>query len=315
MGATMRWTDNIAQRIKLRDLQIVLAVSRSGSMGKAGANLAVSQPAISKAISDLEYELGVRLFDRNPQGVVPTIYGEAVLKSAAAIFDDLRQGMQAIEFLADPTSGKMRIGATTPLSSGFVPAVVEQLSRKYPGFSFDVVEADLATLLRELRDRSLDFAIAPIIGLSPQEDMHAEVLFFDRFLPLAGAQSTWARRRAITWAEVADEPWVLPPPHIVLWPYLVEAFHAAGFEPPRITVTTLSITCHHHLVDAGRFLTLLPASTLWFGRKTLSLKAMRLQLPVKPIPVAVLTLKNRTLNPAAKIFIDLARNVAKRPQV
>ena len=151
----MRWTDNIAQRIKLRDLQIVLAVSKSGSMGKAAADLAVSQPAISKAIGDLEHELGVRLFDRSPHGVVATTYGEAVLASAAAIFDDLRQGMQAIEFLANPTAGKMRIGATTPISAGFVPTVVEQLSKRYPGFCFDVVEADLATLLRELRDRCL----------------------------------------------------------------------------------------------------------------------------------------------------------------
>jgi DNA-binding transcriptional LysR family regulator len=172
----MKWTDSIAQRIKLRDLQTVLAVSKSGSMGRAAADLAVSQPAISKAISDLEYELGVRLFDRSPQGVESTIYGEAVLKSAAAIFDDLRQGMQAIEFLADPATGKLRIGTTTPLSAGFVPTVVDQLSKKYRGFFFDIVEADLATLLRKLRDRSVDLAIAPTIGLSPQDDMHAQVL-------------------------------------------------------------------------------------------------------------------------------------------
>jgi DNA-binding transcriptional LysR family regulator len=309
----MKWTDSIAQRIKLRDLQIVLAVSKSGSMGRAAADLAVSQPAISKAISDLEYELGVRLFDRSPQGVESTIYGEAVLKSAAAIFDDLRQGMQAIEFLADPATGKLRIGTTTPLSAGFVPTVVDQLSKKYRGFFFDIVEADLATLLRKLRDRSVDLAIAPTIGLPPQDDMHAEVLLHDHHVPLAGAQSTWARRRKITWAEVVDEPWVLPPPHIVLWPYLVEAFHAAGIEPPRITVTTLSITCHHHLLDTGRFLTLLPATTIWFSPSNRALKVLGLELPVKPSPVAVLTLKNRTLSPAAKIFIDLARNVAKRP--
>jgi DNA-binding transcriptional LysR family regulator len=151
-----------------------------------------------------------------------------VLKSAAAIFDDLRQGMQAIEFLADPATGKLRIGTTTPLSGRLRANRRPPALQKVSGIFFDIVEADLATLLRQLRDRSVDLAIAPTIGLPPQDDMHAEVLLHDHHVPLAGAQSTRARRRKITWAEVVDEPWVLPPPNILLWPYLVEAFHAAG---------------------------------------------------------------------------------------
>jgi DNA-binding transcriptional LysR family regulator len=94
----MEWTDRIGRRIKLRDLHFLLAVAKSGSMGKAAAELSVSQPVISKAISDLEHTLGVRLFDRSPQGAEPTSYGRALLQCGVAVFDDLRQASNSSSF-------------------------------------------------------------------------------------------------------------------------------------------------------------------------------------------------------------------------
>ena len=91
----MQWSDRIGRRLKLRDLHILLAVARSGSMGKAAADLAISQPSISKAIADVEHAVGLRLLDRGPQGIEPTIYGRALLKCGTAVFDELaarRQG-------------------------------------------------------------------------------------------------------------------------------------------------------------------------------------------------------------------------------
>lgn len=309
----MKWTDSIARRIKLRDLQIVLAVARSRNMGRAAASLAVSQPAISKAITDLERELGVRLFDRGRWGVEPTMYGDAVLKSAAVIFDELRQGVQALSFLANPTTGELRIGTTPPLSGGFVPTVVGRLSQKHPRLYFEITQADVATLSCELRDRKVDLAILPISAVSPEDDLNAEVLFHDQHVAMADAQSSWTRRRKIYWADVSDEPWVLPPPEFAVWSHLAHAFEASGIAPPRITVATLSILAHQHLLATGRFLTMLPISILRFGNKNLSIKVLPLESPVKPSPVAAVTLKSRTLSPLAELFIANARELATFP--
>src|SRR5712692_12022510 len=106
----MQWKDRIGYRLRLRDLHILLTVAQCGSMGKAATHLAVSQPGVSKVIADMEYMLGVRLLDRNSQGVEPTMYGRALLTSGLAVFDDLRQGVKNIEFLANPTAGELRIG-------------------------------------------------------------------------------------------------------------------------------------------------------------------------------------------------------------
>jgi DNA-binding transcriptional LysR family regulator len=114
----MQWSERVGRCLKLRDLHILLAVARSGSMGKAAADLAVSQPAVSKAVADLEYALGVRLFDRSQQGIEPTAYGRALLRCGIAVFDDLRQGVKALEFLADPTAGELSIGCTEQIAGG-----------------------------------------------------------------------------------------------------------------------------------------------------------------------------------------------------
>ena len=95
----MQWADRIGRRIKLRDLHVLIAVVQSGSMTKAAQGLAISVPVISKAISDLEYTLGVRILDRSAQGIEPTPYGHALLESSLAAFDELRQGVKNIEFL------------------------------------------------------------------------------------------------------------------------------------------------------------------------------------------------------------------------
>ena len=132
----MPWDDRTKRRLKLRDLDILLAVVETGSMGKAANRLNISQPAVSKAIVELENAVGVRLVDRGRRGVIPTPYGVALAKRSLAIFNDLRQGLQDIEFLADPTKGDIRIGTTEPVAAALVSPSIDRLSRKHPRYPF-----------------------------------------------------------------------------------------------------------------------------------------------------------------------------------
>ncbi|HKA78775.1 MAG TPA: LysR family transcriptional regulator, partial [Xanthobacteraceae bacterium] len=129
----VNWERRIGRRLKLRDLFILFTTVQSGSMAKAAAHLGISQPAVSEAINDLEHAFGVRLLDRTPQGVEPTIYGRALVKRGLAAFDELRQSVQEIEFLADPTVGELRIGTIEPMAASLIPAIIDPLCQKYPG--------------------------------------------------------------------------------------------------------------------------------------------------------------------------------------
>jgi DNA-binding transcriptional LysR family regulator len=122
----------IRRRLKLRHLDTLLAVAQHRSMAQAATHLSVSQPAVSKAIAEMEHTLGVRLFDRTVQGVEPNLYGRALLKWALAVFDDVRQGVKELEFLADPAAGEVRIGASEPIIAGLLPAIIERVHRDHP---------------------------------------------------------------------------------------------------------------------------------------------------------------------------------------
>ena len=135
----MQLSDRIGRRMKLHDLHVLMAVVQAGSMNKAAALLNTGQSAISRSIAELERTIGVRLLHRNPQGVEPTEYGRALLDGGAAVFDDLRQAVKNIEFLADPTAGDVLIGCNPLLATSFVASLVDRLSRRYPRIVFHLV--------------------------------------------------------------------------------------------------------------------------------------------------------------------------------
>jgi len=306
----VHWSDRVGRRAKLRDMHILLAVAKSGSMGKAAVELAMSQPAVSKAISDLEHALGLRLLDRSPQGVEPTLYGDALLRCGTAVFDELKQGVKELQFLTDPTVGELSIGCTEPAAGGFVAAVVDQFLREYPMVLFNVVTADPATLhRRELAQRNIEVALGPMVELLPPQEGDAEMLFDDRHIVIAAANSKWARKRNLTLEQLIDEPWVLPPPNTAVGAYIADTFRAAGVQPPRASVLTYSLPMHRRLLATGRYVTTLPVSMLHHNRG--ALRMLPVKFPARPRPVGIMTLKNRTLSPLAERFIDCARQLAK----
>src|SRR5215207_2751929 len=150
----------IDRRLKLRELQVLSAVVECGSMIKAAGQLGMSQPAVSTAIANLEAALGVRLLDRSPRGIAPTIYSTALLKRGRVAFDELRQGLRDIEFLLDPAVGEVRIGCPESLAAGFVPAVIDRLVQDHPRVIVHVVTAQTGTQeFHELRERNVDLML------------------------------------------------------------------------------------------------------------------------------------------------------------
>src|SRR5882724_4677511 len=253
MTTFMPWNDRTKRRLKLRDLDILMAVIETGSMGKAANRLNISQPAVSKAVVELEDALGVKLVDRSRRGIVPTPYGLALSKRSAAIFNDLRQGVQDIDFLADPTKGEVRIGTTEPVATAIVLPAIDRLSGQYPQMVFHLVAGDSAMLYRDVTERNIEFAICRMFGRLPDE-LAAEVLFYDAFAVMTSADNPLTRRRKLTLADLANEPWALFPFDSFFGSVIAEAFRANGQEPPRPTVASVSTNIQNELLATGRFL-------------------------------------------------------------
>jgi len=302
----MPWNDRVKRRLKLRDLDILMSVVDAGSMGKAAARLGISQPAISKAIVELEDVLGVQLFDRGQRGVVPTPYGLALRTRSVSIFNDLRQGVQDIDFIADPTRGEIRVGLTEPIMSAIVSPVIDGLSRNHPRMFFHIVAGDTAALYTDVAERDIEIAICRMIGKLPDE-LAAEILFHDSVAVMTAAANPLARRRSLKLADLANEPWVLFPYESFFGGVIADIFRANGYEPPRLTVSTLSVHAQNEMLATGRFLTVLPSFVLRLPGGNVPLKALPVALPNAPMPIGLITVKNRTLTPVAQLFIDRVR--------
>ena len=304
------WDDRVRRRLKLRDVDVLLAVVQTGSMGKAGAVLRMSQPAVSKAIASLEQTLGVPLLERSRRGVEPTPYGLALIKRGVTVFDELRQGVQDIAFLTDPTVGDIRVGGTDGMISTLISPVVHQLSTQYPRMTFRVSVGDLRTLYRELEARRVDVVVSRL-NSPPSEEYSAEILYEDTLVVVAGLRHPLARRRKIEIAELLDETWTFQPPETNFGAFAMEAFRAVGLAPPRITVATTSHTLHNELLATGRYLVMVPRFWALLQRPNPSIKILPVVFPHTRHKVAIITLKNWSLSSATQFFVDRVRAATK----
>jgi DNA-binding transcriptional LysR family regulator len=313
----MDLVDRVAYRLKLRDLRLLDTVVRWGSMAKAANQLNLSQPAVSKAIAEMEQVLGVRLIDRGRQGVEPTPHGLALLKRGVAIYDELRQGIAEIEHLSDPTAGEVRIAAPEPIAAGLVTVLIAQFTRKYPRASVYVTQTPVASLqvltprYRDLRERNVDLVLAPIFEPTMDDDLANEPLFQDRPVVVAGIDSPWARRRNVTLADLIDERWVLQPPDTIAGQSHIDSFRTMGLDVPQKKILSVSVQVQIGLVATQRYFTILPASMLHFSAGRLSLKGLPIKLKIEPFNVGIVTLKKRTISLTAQEFVQMARDITK----
>ena len=208
----MEWETRLGHRFRVRDLYILSTVIKSGGMAKAARQLAMSQPSVSAAIANLESVLGVRLLDRDTRGIEPTIYAEAILKRSVAIFDELKQTVNDVQFLADPSKGELKIGCSDTSAATVVPQMIERFSEKYPRAVLYVDNVPtFADALPVLRSRQYDLVFARLYQplTSVADDLNVERLFDDPVVVVAGRHNPWARRRKVDLADLVDEPWIM----------------------------------------------------------------------------------------------------------
>jgi DNA-binding transcriptional LysR family regulator len=313
MAKGIDWEAQIGRRLRLRDLHAFCTVAHAGSMGKAAQQLGVSQPAISKTVADLEHLIGARLFDRSRKGIEPTAYGRVLLRHGLVAFEELKQGIRHIEFLGDPASGELRIGSPASMSATILPRIVRRFGEKYPRVVCHVSDVPGTTYYaaRGLHNRERDLVLArlsnPLADPRSMDDFNVDHLFEDPLVVTAGKQNRLAGRRKIDFAELANEPWILPEPHSWRHRVLTDAFRARGLEMPKSSIVAYSVHIVGDFLAHGPFVTVLPRSWVKYN----SFKELPIELPAPPWSVAIMTLKDRTLSPAVGRFIECAREVTK----
>lgn len=302
----MEWDDRIGRRLRLKDLHTLETIAEVGSMAKASTRLALSQPAISKAIADMEHTLGAPLLERSARGVTLTESGRVLLERGRVVFDELRQGVKDIRNLSDPMSGEVRIGTTEPITV-FVSEIISRMSRDYPRITYQVTVSDTTSLVRDLRERALDVVVTRWIAKSGMDDLTTELLFRAPLAVMADRGHPLVGRKGLTLAKLMDERWTLSPRDSFLGRVVVDVFRRRKLDYPAAVATTLSIYLRLNLVANGGFLTMLPARMTRFRSNSAWLRALDIDLSDSAGTIAAITLKKRRVGGAVELFRKACR--------
>ena len=176
--------------------------------------------------------------------------------------------------------------------------------------NFHIVAGDTASLYQDVANRNIELAICRMIGRLP-DDAEAEVLFRDSVAIMTAASNPLTRRRNLTLADLMQEPWLLFPYDSFFGSMIGEIFRKNGVDPPRLTISTLSVQAQNEFLAIGRFLTVLPSFVLKVPGAHPPLKAVPVTLSNPPAPIGLITPKNRTLTPVVQLFIEGIRNRVK----
>jgi DNA-binding transcriptional LysR family regulator len=279
-------------------------------MAKASERLALSQPAISKAISDMERTFGVPLLTRTSRGVELTQGGHLLVGRSRIIFDEVRQSVSDIEQISDPTQGEVRIGTTEPLTV-VVSDIITRLVKKYPRMRYHVLVSDTDTLGRELRERALDVLVTRWVPPLVADDLAATILFKSPLAVMAERHHPLLLRKKLNLADLMGEQWVLSPADSFLGRIVAELFHRRKLPLPPAVVTTISIHMRLNLLAGGRFLTVLPLPLLRHRSNSGWLRALNIDLSDSSSPIASVTLKNRRGAGAVKLFQEACVEACK----
>jgi DNA-binding transcriptional LysR family regulator len=305
----MPWDHRIGRRLRPKDLHTLQTIAELGSMAKASIALGLSQPAISKAIADLERLLGAELLDRSARGVELTEPGRLLVERGRIIFDELRQCVRDIEHFVDPTRGEVRVGTTAPMTV-FLSEVIGHMSPSYPGITYNVEVNDSRSLLRSLRERELDVIITRWMT-SEADDLAAELLFEAPLAVLADKRHPLVERRKLALADLMTQTWVLPPRDGFLGRIIAEVFARRGLDCPPALVTTISVYMQLNLVASSRFLAMLPARMARYEANLGWLRTLNVDLSDSADPVASVTIAGRRLPGPAALLQKACREVAE----
>ena len=259
-------TINIQQlvsRLRFRHLRLLLELERGGSLRAASVILNLTQPALGKALDEVEQAFGFALFERSPRGLKPTARGEVALRGATLLLAELSHLGE--EVAATRVQMLLRIGAPPFVAQSFLPPVLQRLTTQYPSLQVRLREAQVALLFKALEAGELDALISSYPMDMSETSARAfsyEKLFASEFFVIAPAGHPMAKAKAVTWPQLSQAAWVMPERNSMVRRVLEDAFRREACIPPEPVVESTSPYTNLQLVSAGIGLSAVPAEAL-----------------------------------------------------
>ena len=301
---------HLRSRLKARQLALLVAIAEHRSLRQAAEHIAVTQPAATRMLKELEDALSVPLFDRFAWGMQPTPYGETMIRYARGVLTELSEARDEIAALAAGAKGKLRVGAVTGAVPGLLAPALQKVRLGRPGLKVFVLVNASDVLAAALRQGTLDVAIGQLPGDAERGEFDCEQLRAEPLCLVARADHPLALCRKLDASALAGLTWILHSPDSGMRGDVDAVLARAGLAPPYDVIETVSIVATLALLQGSDAISVLPVDLALHYAKYGLLARLPLGLPGGGSAMELLTRANRRLAPAAQDFVAALRALA-----
>ena len=295
----MEWT----QRLRMRQLYLLVALYETRNVSHTAAQMGVTQPGLSKWLGELEEDLNVKLFKRNSRGLTPTEFCTALVTHARAIIGELDRTQATIRVMAGGASGNLVVGTTPTVATGVVPRAAGHFRKRFPDAYLNIIENPIDALLPQLQEGRVDLVITRTDQVRLDADLRCDALYPEQIRIVVGARHPLAKKRKTAWPDVLRYPWIIPPKVSPLRRELEHELALAGQPAPRYRVETGSILVIVTMLQDGNLVAPMSArlADYFHGLK----QVVSLPLPyLREGSVGVIRRREAADTPMVKAFLE-----------
>lgn len=305
----------LRSNLKLRHLQLLVALDEFRHLGRAAEFLALTQPAVSKTLAEIERLFGLDLFSRSTRGTEPTAYGAVVVRFARTVLADYERTRNELAAVAGGAAGSVSVGAMVVAMPVLLSRAVQLLKARSARTSVLIEEGDLTRLLPRLRVGELDLVVGRLEPGYASPDLHTEALYDEAMCVVARPGHALAARAKVSWADLVEQPWVMPPPWASSRIKLHQMFYKHKLAPPVDIVETASFLATLSFVRDRGAIGFWARSVARHSQAEGLVAVLPIKVPIDLPPVGIITLRGRHagagLTPSSGQLIDCLRQAAQ----
>ena len=298
-------------RLKTRQLLLLIALDDHRNIHRASEALCMTQPAASKQLKDLEDMLEVRLFERLPRGMEPTLFGETMIRHALMALTSLAAAHDDIVALKKGLTGQVEVGVIMTPGMALLPRAIARVKAQAPLLRIGVQMDTSKVLLEQLKRGTLDFMIGRILEEDSAGGLQYEELSGEPACAVARLGHPLLARTDLTLQDLATQPWILPPPGSVLRHRWELMFRRAAIDPPADAVDTTALLVITALLQQTDALHVMPVEVARYYASLRALAILPIELPCSMDAFGIITREDHLLSPGARALLQEVRAVGK----
>jgi DNA-binding transcriptional LysR family regulator len=292
----------VNHHLKIKHLRLLVELGDKHTVAKAAISLNVSQPAVSKMLSEMEMGFGVELFERAGRGIRPTVFGESLIRHAREVLFNLVRANEEFRNLSKGAEGRISIGILNGFGSEVLVCATQAIKQSYPHINIAIRENSIEQNLLALRSGKIDLFIGKLTDQQDGEFLEHQFLYQESMVLVASKTHPLSHRTQLEWSDLENLPWILPMEESPSYQRLMKILQQQNLNSPKNIIECVSRHISLPLLMSPPNIGLLPLSSARRYADEGKLQILPLSLPSLPAPISMMWNKSKVLPESVEIF-------------